>query len=228
MTMRNVYLEGELANRFGDKVTVKASTMAEIFKVLNANDPTLRKYFIDCHEKGIGFSCETQNGAMDEEDCILPLEADDIYLSPIPAGSKSAGAKILTALAIAAMFIFAPAGGALHGFLYASGGGLTTGGMILAGIGVNLAMAGIQQMMMPDPATDKDTPESYLFNGNQRSIGEGDPVPLLYGELRVPGRPIGFEILNETTYYGSSSGGGPHGGLHNIGGSPGHVTQQLD
>lgn len=233
MTMRNVYLEGELANRFGDKVTVSGSTMVEVFKVLNANDPTLRKYFIDCHEKGIAFSCETQKGPMDVEDCILPLEADDIYLSPIPAGSKSAGAKILTALAIAAMFIFAPAGGALHSFLYTTNAagavtGLTVKGMMVAMVGLNLAMAGIQQMMMPDPSVDKDTPQSYLFNGNQRSIAEGDPVPLLYGELRVPGRPIGFEVLNETTYYGSSSGGGPHGGLHNIGGSPGHVTQQLD
>ena len=106
--------------------------------------------------------------------------------------------------------------------------GLTVKGMMVAMVGLNLAMAGIQQMMMPDPSVDKDTPESYLFNGNQRSIAEGDPVPILYGELRVPGRPIGFEILNETIYYGSSQGGGPHGGLHNIGGSPGHVTQQLD
>lgn len=223
MKMRNVYLEGELANRFGEKITVAGDTMADIFRLLNANDPTLRKYFIDCHEKGIGFSCETQKGAMDEEDCILPLEADDIYLSPVPAGSKSAGAKILAAMAIAFMFIFPPTAG----FLIAEGA-LTIPGMLLAGVGLNLAMAGIQQMMMPDPATDKKTPESYLFNGNQRSIAEGDPVPLLYGELRVPGRPIGFEVLNETTYYGSSSGGGPHGGLHNIGGSPGHVTQQLD
>lgn len=223
MKMRNVYLEGELANRFGEKVTVAGDTMADVFRVLNANDPTLRKYFIDCHEKGIGFSCETQSGSIGEEECILPLQDNDIYISPVPAGSRSSGAKILAALAIAVLFIINPGNA-----LYTAADGLTKWGYVAASVGVNLALTGIQQSMMPDPATDKKTPESYLFNGNQRSIAEGDPVPILYGELRVPGRPIGFEILNETIYYGSSSGGGPHGGLHNIGGSPGHVTQQLD
>lgn len=215
MKMRNVYLEGELANRFGEKITVSANTMADIFRLLNANDPTVRQYFIECHEKGINFSCETQKGAMDQEDCLLDLEEDDIYLSPIPAGSKSAGGKILAALAIALMFIFPPTAG----YLLTASGGLTLPGMIVASIGLNLAMAGIQQMMMPDPATDKD-PGSYLFNGNARTISEGDPIPILYGELRVPGRPIGFEIINQRTYIGG-------GGRANNGNASGEVITQL-
>ena len=49
-------------------------------------------------------------------------------------------------------------------------------------------------MMAPDPATDGDQESSYLFNGAEQNIIQGDPVPVLYGQLRVPGQPISFEI----------------------------------
>ena len=99
--------------------------------------------------------------------------------------------------------------------------GLNTYGLVAMNVAVGLAMGGIQQMMMPDPSTDSGKESSYLFNGNQRSIAEGDPIPILYGELRVPGRPIGFEILNQRTYIGG-------GGGANNGNATGEVTQQLD
>lgn len=59
---------------------------------------------------------------------------------------------------------------------------------------INLAMAGINQMMAPDPATDGDQESSYLFNGAEQNVIQGDPVPVLYGRLRIPGQPISFEI----------------------------------
>ena len=49
-------------------------------------------------------------------------------------------------------------------------------------------------MMAPDPATDQDQEQSYLFNGAEKNTVQGDPVPVLYGQLRVPGQPISFEI----------------------------------
>ena len=63
-------------------------------------------------------------------------------------------------------------------------------------LAVNLGMMGIMQMMAPDPAVDDgaSTPENYLFNGPVQSIVQGDPVPVLYGKLRVPGQPVNFEI----------------------------------
>ena len=70
------------------------------------------------------------------------------------------------------------------------------------GLGVNLAIGGIQQMMAPDPSTDNQQDESYIFQGSKQNIVEGDPVPVLYGELRIPGRTISFhtrrKILHST------------------------------
>ena len=60
-------------------------------------------------------------------------------------------------------------------------------------------MQGIAEMMMPDPATDDEAPaeeEGYVFQGSEQSIPEGHPVPILYGELRVPGQPITFNLEN--------------------------------
>ena len=62
------------------------------------------------------------------------------------------------------------------------------------GFAVNLALQGIMELMAPDPATDQDGESSYLFNGSAQNIIEGDPVPVLYGKLRVPGQPVGFEM----------------------------------
>ena len=60
----------------------------------------------------------------------------------------------------------------------------------------SLAMTGLSEMMAPDPSVDIDEEQSYLFNGNQQNILEGDPVPVLYGRLQVPGQPINFETEN--------------------------------
>ena len=65
-------------------------------------------------------------------------------------------------------------------------------------MGVSLGLAGIQQMMAPDPSVDNDQDESYLFQGTGQTLIEGDPVPVLYGKLRVPGRPISLHVRNES------------------------------
>ena len=91
-------------------------------------------------------------------------------------------------------------------------GTLGTTTLMAIGVAVNLALTGIQQLMAPDPSMDipENTPEStYLFRGSEQSIIEGDPVPVVYGELRVPGRPIGFELRNKNNVYSNyySNGG---------------------
>ena len=96
-------------------------------------------------------------------------------------------------------------------------GGLEGGALIAQKVGyalaTNLALSGIQQIMAPDPAVDQDAPTNYLFSGGTGTVVEGDPVPLLYGELRVPGRPIavdtrqGYSTTNNTRY---GSGGGTY------------------
>lgn len=65
---------------------------------------------------------------------------------------------------------------------------LTWKGYAVAGLGVNLGLQGIAEMSMAD-AEDESDP-SYLFNGGSNNIEQGQPVPLLYGEMKIGGTAI--------------------------------------
>jgi predicted phage tail protein len=230
--MRKVYLDGEMAEKFGSEFTINAKRMSDVFRCLECNFPELREYLMECHEKDIGFLCQIgDDGLQDEEELLLSLGEGDVYISPQPAGSKSGIGKILAAIAIVVVVglsALATGGASLAaigatinavGFAGAVGAGLGIAsgsllGLAALGLAVNLALTGLQQIMAPDPSVDTpDTAESsYLFQGAEQTIVEGDPVPVLYGQLRVPGRPIGFEIRNKENTFSSNSGGGTYGG----------------
>ena len=188
---RNVYLQGELAEKFGSKFIVNTNNYADIFKCINSNRPTFMPYLRECVEKDVGFIVETAGKSVGEQECLLPIEEGDITIAIAPAGSKSGIAKILAALVI----IFIVLGNLITAAMAGSFG--TAGTLAVLGsvqLATSLAIAGIQQIMAPDPAVDQDAPTNYIFSGGANNAVEGDPIPILYGELRVPGRPIAVEV----------------------------------
>lgn len=227
---RNVYLEGEIGAKYGNKFSIEGDSFSDILRCLECNFPTLRSYFIEADENNVGFICEVEGKTIENYEGLLIQHSEgDMTITAVPAGSKSGGAKILTgALMIGALFI--PGGAALVGMNLSAGaaaagasatsimgvasanmaaaaaaGTAASMGSIMAlgamSVGLNLVMAGIQQMMAPDPSVDNQQDESYLFGGSKHNIIEGDPVPILYGELRVPGRTISFHTRNERSQF---------------------------
>jgi|11_taG_2_1085331.scaffolds.fasta_scaffold30159_2 predicted phage tail protein len=236
MTTRKVYLEGEMGARFGKEFDMIADSFTEVFQCLKCNFSGFMPYLQECHEKNIGFILEVEGRPIrNEAEALLLYKEGDMIITPLPAGSKSGGAKILAAVAVTVMTagmgafaIGAMGGGGIAGGMAGVGSmfgagfggiGATLGGMLKAGgalgvlanvgigLGVNLALAGIQQMMAPDPSTDSQQDESYIFEGSKQNIAEGDPVPVLYGELRVPGRTVSFHTRSEATSFQSFSSG---------------------
>ncbi len=222
--MRNIYLQGELAEKFGSKFRMHADTTQEIIKCINANRPEFKNYLVECDKNDIGFTVEYQNKKIVDEDLLVPLEEGDVTIAIVPAGSKSGLGKILAAVFLA--FVVLPmigaaaiggAGGLLPGAQLTFGeamiaGFATMGGKAVAMLAVNLAMTGVNQIMAPDPSVDTDSPENYSFNGGSQNIKSGDPIPILYGELRVPGRPISLDVLNGSSGYTGTiiDGAGSH------------------
>ena len=209
--IRNVHLQGELGEKFGKTFRMDADTGAEVFKCIYANRPEFKAYLVKCVEAGTNIDLYYQEKALNPEECLNNLEEGDITIAAVPAGSKSGLGKLLGALVLG--FVILPAIGASAGLTAAqasaagitaapgtlafnAAAGMTTiGGKIVMGLATNLALTGIQQIMAPDPSTDEpSSQENYLFDGNTQNIKKGDPVPLLYGELRVPGRPISTHI----------------------------------
>lgn len=196
--MRNVYLQGELGEQFGSVFRINATNYTEVFKCINANRPDFLAYVRECHDNNIDFAIDTAGEQAGEEDLLTPLKEGDVTIAIIPAGSKSAFGKILAAIAIIAVLYFAPVLGTQAGSLAGITGSI--GGLTAVTVALNLAMAGISQMMAPDPSVDGEGPENYAFNGNAQNIQEGDPIPILYGRLRVPGRPVSIDIQNAAGY----------------------------
>lgn len=227
---RKVYLEGAIAKKFGSEFTIYAESVADVWRCLNCNFPELREYLIECHEKDIGFLCQVGDKGLDnEEEMLLKIQAGDVFISPQPAGSKSGLGKILAAIAIVILVAYT-GGYAFFGNSMVSFGTAVaatgTVGLVALGVAVNLALTGLQQMMAPDPSLDTPNTNagenSYLFQGSEQTVLEGDPVPVAYGELRIPGRPIGFELRNKNNVYSSAYHNGGNG---QIPGDPRHYTR---
>ncbi len=220
MIKRKVRIEGELVEIFGgqSEFTIAASSPADIFKCLECNFPKFREYLMECHDKGVEFMCSVAEHVMGtEKDLLLNYGEGDMVLSPVPAGSKKGITKLLAAIAIIVV-VWATGGfGAMS--TAAQTGTMTlkaAAAMTAVSFAVNLALAGIQQMMAPDPSVDNDQDSSYLFQGTGQTVVEGDPVPILYGQLRVPGRPVSFQVQNIGSYISNYSGMG--GGFDTSGG----------
>ena len=218
--LRKVYLEGEIGDKFGKEFTIFAETPRDIFRCLEGNfSSDFRTYIIECTRKNIGFTFEIgKKNLQQEEELLLTLGEGDVLISTLPAGSGGGVGKIFAAVAIGILMWYAPylmtglanPGSMATGFTtlgeaFAAGHSLGTVGLLTAGVAVNLALTGIQQLMAPDPATDKSSDESYLFNGSEQNIVEGDPVPVLYGQLKVPGQPISFSVINTTSTYNNGT-----------------------
>jgi predicted phage tail protein len=208
---RKIILEGEIGEKFGREFTINADSFKDVVQCLNGNFPEFQKYLIEADERNIGFTCHVGEAPLtDERELFLNSPEGAMVISALPAGSKSAGAKIFAAIALtiitAGAFAVATYGMAAvsamtFGQVMTAGlwmAGQSLLGMVMLGTAINLALTGLQQMMAPDPSTDsQQSDESYLFQGTTQEAVEGDPVPIVYGKLRVPGRPISSQIKNE-------------------------------
>ena len=82
----------------------------------------------------------------------------------------------------------------------AAGASLNFAGLAVTAIGASLALHGIAEMTAPD-AGDMESDPAFLFNSSNSNIEQGQPVPVLYGRLKIGGTPIsqGFEPGGMTT-----------------------------
>ena len=199
---RKVYLTGEMEQRFGSEFSMYAKSYSDIIRCIDCNRSGFRKYLMDCHNKGVDFVINFADKYIEEEDLFLPLKEGDVTIMAIPAGSGK-GSDIFKI--VAAIFLLW-ASGFIAGF-WAPGTAptwATPAFMMEAGfaaemvtaVGIALLNSGIQGLLAPDPAVEEEQEDGYLYTGSETIVIEGDPVPVLYGELRVPGQPVSMALSN--------------------------------
>ena len=188
---RKIYLEGEIGELFVKEFEADVSSLRDVVGLLDANfDGKFRKYLQESGDRGIDFALEVAGKEMEENERTLPLKEGDFTLTPVPRGSKSKWLRIIVGVALMAVGYI----GAGSDFL--SFGSFTSAqvGFAMFTMGLNLTLTSLAMADAPDPSVDTSGPQSYLFNGSEQNIVEGDPIPILYGRLRVPGRPVSCDV----------------------------------
>tara|TARA_A100001035_G_scaffold195330_1_gene156304 strand:+ start:865 stop:1518 length:654 start_codon:yes stop_codon:yes gene_type:complete len=195
--LRTVHLHGELGEKFGFERQIEANSFKDVLLCLQANFEDFKAYLADCYEKEIYFVWKINNQELTcPDELLLEYPEGDMVITPIPAG---AGFSLKSAFKAIAGFALVIVGSIL----------LIKGAFVLGGLsylaGQYLFSQGLYELLAEDPSTD-DEDLSYLFSGADQNINSNDPIPVCYGRLRIPGRPISFEIRNEDGFISSTAG----------------------
>ena len=206
---QTVRLLGDLGERYGvEHEYYNLRTPADAIKLLCINKPELMKELAEAHEHGIGYRMIQAGTDLDYADLQLPLGSNDLILVPVVVGSGGSGVgKIIIGVAIVALSLGIgaafSAGVALGGFI-----GIGTVATATAAIGASLILGGVSQLLSPQPLipslsgagrlkpgenTNASGPQgvsratsgaqSYAFQGPANTVGVGNTVPLIYGEV---------------------------------------------
>lgn len=200
-----VYLVGEVGEKFGAEWDMNAPRIRDVFNLIACQRPGFKQYIRDLAQKGVSFTIQQGSDFLEEKELEFNLSSSDTIITLVPAGAKGIGKIIVGAVILATVgwAVAAAAGGGaaggLVGFLTNGAGAATTlsiPGMVVMSLGINLVLGGLQEMLMPEPKTDRAEQDSYLFSGGVNSVREGQVVPVAYGELRVAGRPISVSYVS--------------------------------
>ena len=237
MSLRNIYLHGHLGEAFGPEHRFAVETAAEALRAFNANFPDFYSVLKEgAYEIVRGDYDETDGMWLDEGHLdALRLGAADLHIVPVIEGAKNAQAggtlKVILGVALVA------GAAALTGGFGLLGSGVLTGfGSTLAGnaamIGVALAVAGVASILSPKQQNPYEQ-NSFILSGPGNSYAQGNPVPLIYGEvicgsqlisgaLDIEDIPVNWDPTNGNTSIDTYD---PETGQGVISGNPSSYTQ---
>lgn len=213
--MRTVKLYGHLGKSFGKLHQYDVRTPAEALRALIANYPKFEQALLD--KNYIGYKVVVGNEIKENSEELYYPADGDIKIIPIVQGAGgNTGMIILGVVLIAAAVIlqqyeFVPviagetlAGGAVaveagmvSAAAYSSIAAYAATGMMV--VGTALVMSGISNLLFsPTTPQARDAEEQYTssyFNGAVNLTAQGNPVPLVYGKLRVGSQVVSAGLL---------------------------------
>lgn len=206
--MRNIYLHGSLGEKYGKEFRLSVTTAGEAIRALSANFPQFMK---DLREGAwhVVRGKDVDDGlALDEgQVASFRLGKGDLHIVPFIAGSKRGGLLkvILGVVLIGAAFAFT--GGALAAPIAGGAlGGIT--GTQVALFGAAVALAGVSSLLAPEEkAEEEDGSNSFTMSGPGNTYDQGNPVPLVYGEVITGGQLISGGIDIERIAVTGNGGG---------------------
>ena len=213
--MLEIRLHGALARQFGQRWDLNVRSPREAVAAIEANSPGFRRAIMGL--SGLGYSFRVRTLTHDYSDDDLDLRtggAKRLDIIPVVTGSSAGARFVIGAVLIAASFI---PGNPLAPYMLNTGIALVTGSVI--------------EMLTPIPKRDSNSGarlNSWTFSGPGNDLGQGQPVPVIYGEVLTGGYAISgglassdlsvsgsidpavtiggqFDTSHETTYSGPST-----------------------
>ncbi len=169
MKLKTIRLYGKLGAKFGRVHRLAVANAAEAVRALCVMLPGFESHMSNAPGGYAVFYGRENVGA---EVLGHPAGKDDIRIAPIPAGAKQGG---LFQVIVGIVLVVA---------------GAITANPALMMAGAAMAIGGAVMMLSPQPsaaesADSANNRSSYAFNGPVNTEAQGNPVPLLYGELIV-------------------------------------------
>ena len=157
-------------------------------------------------------SLERPESIFNSELVMINEKLETLDIVPIIKGAGGGGGNsttkgilaIVLAVILIASGIGAAGGVTFLGMAGAAGGtGATVLSAALIGAGIGLAVTGITLLMMSPPKFDDfrkidggGGKPSYLFDGPSNILGEGGPVPVGYGRMKIGSQTVELSMNN--------------------------------
>lgn len=182
--LRRIHLHGSLKSIHPEPIVIHAATVAEAVKMVTAQLPGFRP------DPVLGYKRVTVVGFENIEDLLaINTTATDIHLVPQLNGGKSGGFLqiVLGAVLIAASF--------------ALPGSMAFLAPILFNLGAAMLLGGILAFFTAPKTDKKDGKEnkSYYLGAPKNTVAIGTRIPVLYGERKVGGHYLSFDISSAST-----------------------------
>lgn len=187
--IRDIILYGEARKLFGKKYRLDVESPAEAIKALSMMVDGFREWLLKNKDEKF---VVTVNGKSIEESMLTARGEGDITIRVASIRARKGGGAfgIIAGLALIAFTWWSPS---LWVFANQSA---------LYAVGAGLVLSGAAMMLSPQlkPSDDKDDGElkSHTF-GIQQNSGQGDPVPVVYGEILAKPVVISSGISTITT-----------------------------
>lgn len=190
--MTQVILHGILAKEFRKTFSLAVKSPKEVFDAISCSHSNFRNRLVELANQGIHFTLLINGKKMiSMEELSIASDNQKIDIVPLVCGAGKTGMIIAV---IAVGILTAGAGAAIGaGMLGAAFFGSAAGmvGSTLTGLGVGIAMMGIQMALAPKPKMDRPSStvnsakSSFIFSSKANVAEQGIPVPVGYGRLRV-------------------------------------------
>ena len=182
--LTKVMLYGAMGQEFGKVWNLAVNTPAEALRLINANKPGLYNWIRDKAKVFAYYRvvCDYHDGrkeAVSEETWGMQRQVKTIKFIPIIQGAGSN--PFLRIVVGALLMIYAP----YLGTAFMSASTIST-------IGMSLIIGGVVQALSPQPVSNSAGAglQGSYFSGPSNNIGQGNPVPLIYGVVRCGSQPI--------------------------------------